>query len=610
MNTALDHCYDMEPLIRKRRKFQKETHIGDRFEWGWLTGEGFLDQPKWLSYCTIFGSSVSDHCTRVDIARRMELFLAISRAHDVVCEAEFDLDICPEYAAHFIQESKQIKVQADKEYAALALLSPDIASAVTTRQTCQLVLKDYLHQVEILFESAQLKATDFASMKEDILSKRRKLLYYLPKTDETFISKLRQENLRRYFPEDSRLIKKMTKQRFKAGEMVLDGKRIAEAIYFIEQGTVQLQLGEDEGDLTMCGDGCCINDTQVLLDDAGFEFENVSDVIAVTDATLHCLTFQSLRDINDEIGKHEKASFVHKLWQYAGSVLSLRCPELFDFSTPPAGFQWASATMVVKEKGASLILSGRCLLVQGVLEKWLRPSAGKSRSNLRRNKNNLNKQEAELNTIEAFAYLSPTECDGYAFTVLTDNCKLLLSPQTICMKTDEAKVELSTRRPEASLPENEEAPGDEDELEWDCDWGCGFVGTASVVRAHEHTCDQRRRDREHSRTSKEHSRSRAPSLARGLTRGGLSWDSLPDQETRKHTRRASLTGDSIAPQLAVCYSRRSSLYSVPPLLPSPLEAACTTQQHPCHTLREQPLQAELQTADSTSAKSRRRRSVL
>jgi hypothetical protein len=154
---------------------------------------------------------------------------------------------------------------------------------------------------------------------------------------------------------------------------------------------VQLQLGEDEGSSTMFGDGCCINDTQALLDDAGFEIDNVSDVIAVTDVTMHCLTFQSLRDINDELGKQEKASFVHKLWQYAGSVLSLRCPELFDFSTPPAGFQWASATLVVKEKGASLILSGRCLLVQGVLEKWSRPSAGESRSNLRRNKNNVNK---------------------------------------------------------------------------------------------------------------------------------------------------------------------------------------------------------------------------
>jgi CRP-like cAMP-binding protein len=586
----------MEPLIRKRMKIQKETQIGDRFEWGWLIEEGFLDQPRWLSYCTIFGSKFSEHCTRVDNARRMELFLAISRAHDA---AEFDLDICPEYAAHFIQESKQIKVQADKEYAALALLSPDIASAVTTRQTCQLVLKDYLHQVEILFESAQLKATDFASMKEDILSKRRKLLDYLPKTDETFISKLRQENLRRYFPEDSRLIKKMTKQRFKAGEMVLDGKRIAEAIYFIEQGTVQLQLGEDEGGLTMCGDGCCINDTQVLIDDAGFEFENVSDVIAVTDATLHCLTFQSLRDINDELGKHEKDSFVHKLWQHAGSVLSLRCPELFDFSTPPAAFQWASSTMVVKEKGASLILSGRCLLVQGVLEKWSRPSAGESRSNLRRNKNNVNKQEAELNTIEAFAYLSPTECDGYAFTVLTDNCKLLLSPQTICKKADEANVELSTRRPEASVPENEEVPGDEDRLVWGCDWGCGFVGRASVVRRHEHTCDQRRRQREQSRTSKELSR------ARGLTRGGL--DSLPEKSYTRRDSVAGLSCDSIPAQLAVCYSQRSSLYSVPPLLPSPLEAACTTRQHPPHT---EQLEAELQTADGTSAKSRRRKSVV
>ena len=176
------------------------------------------------------------------------------------------------------------------------------------------------------------------------------------------------------------------------------------------------------------------------------------------------------------------------------------------------------------------------------------------------------------------------------------------------MKADEAKVELSSWK--ASLPEDEEAPGVEDFV-WGCDWGCGFVGTASVVRSHEQTCDQRRRDRElSSRTSKE---IRASTLARGLGRG-LSWDALPEQVSHATAfRRASLTSDSIPP---VCYSRRSSLYSVPPLLPSLLEAASTTQQHPRHTRREQQLDAEVQTAagtattSATSAKNSRRRSVV
>ena len=75
----------------------------------------------------------------------MELFLAVSRAHDEVCKVESVLDNYPAYATHLAQESQNIKVQADKEYAALALLSPDIASAVTTRQICQLVLNDFLN---------------------------------------------------------------------------------------------------------------------------------------------------------------------------------------------------------------------------------------------------------------------------------------------------------------------------------------------------------------------------------------------------------------------------------------------------------------------------------
>jgi CRP-like cAMP-binding protein len=392
----------------------------------------------------------------------MELFLAVSRAHDEVSKVESVLDNYHAYTAHLAQESHNIKVQADKKYAALALLSPDIASAVTTRQTCQLVLNEFLHEVENLYESAQLKATDFASMKEDILSKRRDLLSFLPKTGETFLAKLRQENLRRYFPEDSCLIKMMTEKRFSSGEMVLNGKLTADAIYFIEEGTVQLQLGE-YGSSTMFGDGCCINDTQALLDDAGFEVDNVSDVIAVTDVTMHCLTFQSLRDINDELGKQEKASFVHKLWQYAGSLLSMRCPGLFAFATPPAEFQWASATMAIKGKGASLILSGRLLLVQGLLEKRLNSM---SPSKLARNKNK-QEEEAEFNTIEAFAYLSPTECNGYVFTVKTDTCKVLLSPETTCTEVDEANMELMQRlqriKSRAALPEDEGAPLPQDE---------------------------------------------------------------------------------------------------------------------------------------------------
>ncbi len=453
----MDHCYNEHE--------QKKLSQGGRgsFEWGWLIAEGFLEQPKWLSYCKILGSRVSDHCTRVDNARRMELFLAVSRAHDEVCKVESVLDNYPAYAAHLAQESQNIKVQADKEYAVLALLSPDIASAVTTRQTCQLVLNDFLHEVENLYESAQLKATDFESMKEDILSKRRDLLSFLPKTGETFLAKLRQENLRRYFPEDSCLIKMMTSKRFSSGEMVLNGKLTADAIYFIEEGTVQLQLGQD-GSSTMLGDGCCLNDTQALLDDAGFEIDNVSDVIAITDVTMHCLTFQSLRDINDELGKQEKASFVHKLWQYAGPLLSLRCPGLFAFATPPAEFQWASATMAIKGKGASLILSGRLLLVQGLLAKRLNSM---SPSKLARNKIKQEEEEAEFNTIEAFAYLSPTECNGYVFTVQTDTCKMLLSPETTCTEADEANIELMQRlqrmKTRAALPEDEGAPLTQDE---------------------------------------------------------------------------------------------------------------------------------------------------
>jgi CRP-like cAMP-binding protein len=493
INTALDHCYNSATWSG-----EKETSFGDRFEWGWLISEGFLDPPKWLSYCKIFGSSFANHFTRGDDARRLELFLAISRAHEEVCKSESVLD--PAFAAHLIQESQQIKVQADKQFAALALLSPDIASAVVTRQTCQLVLKDFLHEVENLYENAQLKATDFASMKEDILAKRRELLSYLPEADEKHVSNLRQENLRRYFPLDGHLIKKMTKKSFKAGEMILKGNLRADAIYFVEKGTVQLKLGEDEGDIAMFGDGCCINDTQVLLDDAGFDSQNVSDVIAVTEVSMHCLTFRSLSDISGhKLGKHEQDFFILKMWQYAGCLLSLRNPELFNFVMPPAGFQWASATMAIKEKGARLILSGRCLLVQGILEKRLGSLPPQNKLKRVNNKlEALTKGGEGFHAIEAFAYLSPTECDACVFIVKTDKCKLLLSPDAMCMDADESNVELSNRMKQASLPEDDDSTWNHHPLKdqpiWSCDYGCTFVGTAAAVRKHEQTCDLQGRE--------------------------------------------------------------------------------------------------------------------
>jgi len=516
INTALDHCND-EPEFAAQLAAQLKN-----FEWGWLVDEGFLEVPKWLtrieyilSFSVVKGvvphvylSRLSQYFTRRQHARRMELLLGVARAHTDTLRAESELygENIPDCAQNLISESLKIKTIAENEYADLRCQMPDIASAVHTRQTCQLVLSDFDDQIESLHNTTQLTDKEFEYIRKQILSKRRRLMYHLPprnqeQLDEAMSEADNESSDRRfarlfshYFSDaNMEVIKKYwAVEAFKKGQNILMAHNLADSIYIIDRGMVRLgqaemsdedketflrtiscestakrtasdvltprrEIGDwnnaqnyssnyadknfewgppvcssllehDSFNSMMLGDGCCINDVEVLLDDAGFGSYNVGKVVAVTDVKVIRISFRDLR-----LHLPTYVDFVQNMWRSGGKSLCMRYPELLDFVPPPADFKWTTATLVCFESNHQIILSGTAILVQGSLQRDHRRN---SRRRSSRKNNSLKGSRSRNSTtdvvFESFKYLSASEMEGFIFTVQTPFCKLLLAEGASC----------------------------------------------------------------------------------------------------------------------------------------------------------------------------------
>ena len=139
LNTALDHCNDSVSQERDKK-----------FEWGWLIEEGALELPTWLAHVSKLSQRplLDEVCspawrakwvnkwTRQEHGRRMEIMLAVARAHDDTLRCEVYPDDAPACAYSVMKQSQDIKEMAENKYASLQWQMPEISAAVRTRQVC------------------------------------------------------------------------------------------------------------------------------------------------------------------------------------------------------------------------------------------------------------------------------------------------------------------------------------------------------------------------------------------------------------------------------------------------------------------------------------------
>jgi hypothetical protein len=482
IDAAIDHCND-EPEIASDLE-----HDMKHFDWGWLVDEGFLQIPKWLKLVEHALTSLpivalvpKAWCRRIlwyfsrrQHARCMELLLCVARAHSETLRSESKIygKTPPLAAKRVMDTSLLIKIRAQDEYAMLRQEFPDIASAVHTRQTCQLVLNDFDDQVENLHQTAQISDQEFAAIQKEIVSKRRRLLYHMPRQNETqqathrFVASnpmsyitfnhvtpvhshlARSQRISYYLSGEAAVLSKfLIEEHFEPHQVVLSECGIAGAIYIIDSGVVRVGcntegrsgslertqstlsvlslnglVDEDEPDRsTILGDGCCINESEFLLHASGYCTYNVDRVIAVTHVKVLCLSFEDM--ILEEAGF---LALLENMWKIAGKTLFTRGPHLFDFVPIPSEFQWESGRLECYEIGRSILISGPVLLVKGSLVQQKNSIRSSSSSRIRFS---VSKRQRQNTRIESFKYLGPTETECFVFTVDSDHCMLFLSGQ-------------------------------------------------------------------------------------------------------------------------------------------------------------------------------------
>jgi len=519
INTALDHCNDDPELAIKFAAKHKN------FEWGWLVEEEYLLVPKLLTRIEHFLSisavkrvvphgylyRISQYFARRQHARRMELLLGVARAHTETLRSESELygDKIPDCAQDLILESMEIKIMAENMYADLRCQMPDIASAVHTRQTCQLVLSDFNDHIESLHNLTQLTDKEFEHIRKRIFKRKQRLMYHLPPMnpeqldrdlspdEEKYNVIFSNKSLTRLFSplfsdENMEALRKhWTVETFEKGQTVLLANRLADSIYIVATGMVRLgqtRSSEDQfcgnthskispaasqrtlldtnspentpeiqfvgnpsedcagknhqGSLEdledacvnamMLGDGCFINDLEVLLNDAGFRSCSLSKVVAVTDVKLIRIAFKDLR-----LHLPAYIDVVQALWRHAGKLLCTRYAELFDYVLPPPEFKWPTTRLVCFEAGSQLVLRGPSLLVQGTLQREATREVVSKEGRRKGSRSSTTHHRKTIGiVVESFRYLGLTDIQDFLFTVNAPFCKILLCESASCEVLD------------------------------------------------------------------------------------------------------------------------------------------------------------------------------
>ena len=203
VSTALDHSSDGQgshffAALRglDRNKEHLENARLKKFEWGWLEDLGYFGLPIWLRVVQVlveaacFDSLISKEWrthlvlkwTRTAQAQRMEVMLAVARAHEDTLRCEEPvLRLAPPCVQRVLQESRAIKHMAENKFAELQYQMPDISCAVRTRQTCQLMLDHVKDEIQLLHSTAQISDAEFEAYEHIVFHRSLHLTHILPK---------------------------------------------------------------------------------------------------------------------------------------------------------------------------------------------------------------------------------------------------------------------------------------------------------------------------------------------------------------------------------------------------------------------------------------------
>mmetsp|Transcript_21264 Transcript_21264/g.34013 ORF Transcript_21264/g.34013 Transcript_21264/m.34013 type:complete len:909 (-) Transcript_21264:186-2912(-) len=493
LGTAMDHCNDKQTPERDKK-----------FEWGWIIEEGYLELPWWLGQAQktletkLFGMIFSESWrgtlvqkwSRHAHAMRMEIMLAVARAHDDTLRCEVYPDDAPVCVQTVMDESRCIKKMAENKYAELQYKMPDISCAVRTRQTCQMILNRFKEELDTLQSTAQITSAEFEHMEHSVFNKKLGLTYNLPAVGSAFEKKRRRSvddnesvlgmlsgarsELHYYFSQADLLdlSSELAPETFKPGKDICLGTAGADELYIIVQGMVRVHKDESNvGDARMSlergrnklgdiqehedaheqtqdthehphphsprspsitevtspkgavksnsnapfaaasqqdptkiyemllGAGCCINDVEFLLHDAGYESLNFGHVVAVTEVRLLRLRFADLR-----LRQVQYLAFLEKMWRNSGKALCARCPDRVNFQLPSAEWNWNTAALTHYAKDACITLRTPAFLIEGVVE------------------------DASHRVYQAFEFVQPFMADE--LVVLSESCKILQCSNT------------------------------------------------------------------------------------------------------------------------------------------------------------------------------------
>ena len=162
-------------------------------------------------------------------------------------------------------------------------------------------------------------------------------------------------------------------------------------------------LEDLDGNEVLLSAGCCFNDVEFLLQDAGIDAVNFGHLITVTHVRYFRLKFQDLRE-----KPQQYHAFLEKVWRLSGHALCLRFPQLLNH-LPPEGWDWDTVTLSEFKHGAPLVLASCVFLVHGDIKEQ-RQGATEG-------------DKAADYVHRCLSFLSPSK--GALFTVASDTCKVL-----------------------------------------------------------------------------------------------------------------------------------------------------------------------------------------
>ena len=263
LKSAIDHANDstseaVEQLIAKVS--DSRVQLDDfKFEWGWLEYEGFLELPWWLTSLqeavepkrmrwklfSVFFGYFARKWTRHEHARRLEIMLAVARAHEDTLRCELAMlaeeGNNMESVLHVLRDSRCIKEAAQNRYAALQFEQPDISCAVRTRQTCQLVLLDMKEEIDTLHTTAQISDEEFERYEHTIFHKRLHFTHALPIVKGGGASDM--HLLSYYFSQedlDHFSHAELSAQNYSQGQTICIHHQEADSMFFIARGMARV----------------------------------------------------------------------------------------------------------------------------------------------------------------------------------------------------------------------------------------------------------------------------------------------------------------------------------------------------------------------------------